>query len=198
MTQQIRPYRSSDFLDLYKICLLTGDSGKDASSLYQDPDLLGHFYAAPYGVLEPETCFMLEDEQGCCGYVVAARDSFAFERRMNTEWFPALLERYSLPEPEDTSRDAGMIRTLHRGYHPGKEAAEYPAHLHIDLLERAQGQGQGRKLMEVLWAKLRQLEVSGVHLGVNTNNLSGIAFYRKLGFQLLEDYGTWQSYGIKL
>jgi ribosomal protein S18 acetylase RimI-like enzyme len=198
MTFQIRPYRSSDLPDLYKICLLTGDSGKDASSLYKDPELLGHFYAAPYGVLEPETCFILEDDQGACGYVVAARDSFDFERRMNTEWLPALLERYPLPDLKDTSRDAGMIRTLHRGYHPGHEAALYPAHLHIDLLGRAQGQGQGRKLMDVLWAKLRQLEVSGVHLGVNTNNLSAIAFYGKLGFQWLEDYGTWQSYGIKL
>ena len=47
--------------DLYRICLLTGDEGKDARPLYRDGDLLGHFFAAPYGVLEPASCFMLVD-----------------------------------------------------------------------------------------------------------------------------------------
>ena len=56
MAFTIRPYAPPD---LYRICLLTGDSGADASSLYQDPD----FYAAPYAVHEPELTF-LTDRQG--------------------------------------------------------------------------------------------------------------------------------------
>ena len=200
MPFQIRPYRSSDptdFAALYSICLLTGDSGKDASRHFQDPSLLGHFYAAPYGVLEPETCFMLEDDAGTCGYIVSARDSRKFEERMNREWLPPLRERYKMPLESDRSPDAGIIRVLHAGYHAGVEAEVYPAHLHIDLLERAQGQGQGKKLMHTLWARLRQLEVPGVHLGVSKTNAGGTAFYQKLGFDLLEDYGSWESYGIR-
>jgi len=197
----IRSFCSSDPADLaslYSICLLTGDSGKDASQRYQDPRLLGHFYAAPYGALEPETCFMLEDDAGTCGYIVSARDSRNFEARMNREWLPPLREQYNMPLESDRSPDAGMIRALHAGYHAGVEADLYPAHLHIDLLERAQGQGQGKKLMHTLWAKLRQLEVPGVHLGVSKTNVGGVAFYRRLGFELLEDYGSWESYGIRL
>src|SRR5262245_63083228 len=38
----IRPYRPSDLDALYRICLLTGDDGQDATSLYNDPRLLGH------------------------------------------------------------------------------------------------------------------------------------------------------------
>jgi len=201
MPFQIRPFRSSDPTDLaslYSICLLTGDSGKDASKLFQDPFLLGHFYAAPYGVLEPETCFMLEDDAGTCGYIVSARDSRNFEERMNREWLPPLRQRYTMPLESDRSPDAGMVRVLHAGYHAGVEADLYPAHLHIDLLERAQGQGQGKRLMHTLWGRLRQLEVPGVHLGVSKKNAGGVAFYRKLGFELLEDYGSWESYGIRL
>ncbi len=203
MPFQIRPYRSSDLADLYRICLLTGDSGKDASQLYQDPNLLGHFYAAPYGVLEPDLTFLLEDDLsaqggGGCGYILGTRDSHTFEQRMNGEWLPPLLERYPLPLESDRSRDAALIRVLHAGYHAGIEAELYPAHLHIDLLERAQGRGQGRALMQTLWDKLRQLEVPGVHLGVNKNNSGAVAFYQKLGFDLLEDYRTWESYGIRL
>ena len=198
MTFHIRPYRSSDLPDLYRICLLTGDSGQDASSLYKDPHLLGHFYAAPYAVLEPELAFVLEDDAGNCGYIIGALNSHAFEKRMNGEWLPPLRERYPLPLESDPSPDAGMIRAIHQGYHTGVEAGFYPAHLHIDLLERAQGQGQGKRLMHTLWAKLRALEVPGVHLGVNKRNTGGVAFYKKLGFEQLEDYGTWLSYGIRL
>ena len=31
----IRPYRAGDLDDLYRICLLTGDAGQDATSLYR-------------------------------------------------------------------------------------------------------------------------------------------------------------------
>ena len=44
---RIRPYRPSDLDELYRICLLTGDAGQDATALYQDPRLLGHIFAAP-------------------------------------------------------------------------------------------------------------------------------------------------------
>ena len=53
----IRPYHPSDLCALYRVCLLTGDSGQDASQLYRDPELLGHIYVAPYAVFEPDLCF---------------------------------------------------------------------------------------------------------------------------------------------
>jgi len=40
----IRLYRPSDLGALYRISLLTGDDGQDATSLYNDPRLLGHFF----------------------------------------------------------------------------------------------------------------------------------------------------------
>src|SRR5690348_14958732 len=51
----IRPVREDDLEALYEICLLTGDSGQDATPLHGDRKLLGHLYAAPYAVLEPDT-----------------------------------------------------------------------------------------------------------------------------------------------
>lgn len=51
---RIRPYRQSDLDDLYRICLLTGANGGDASHLFTDPMLLGHLHAAAYGWFEPE------------------------------------------------------------------------------------------------------------------------------------------------
>lgn len=59
MDFKIRAYHPSDLSALYRICLLTADSGGDGAHLYDDPDLPGHLFAAPYAVHEPELCFVL-------------------------------------------------------------------------------------------------------------------------------------------
>jgi ribosomal protein S18 acetylase RimI-like enzyme len=196
---QIRPYEQSDLAALYQICLETGDSGMDATLLYQDPKLLGHFYAAPYGVLEPDLSFLLEDEQSVCGYIVATADSLDFAQRLETQWLPQLRLHYPMPDPEDQSRDAAMVRLLHKGYQPDLQLClEYPAHLHIDLLTRAQKKGQGKRLMQTLFAALRQKNISGVHLGVGSRNQNGIAFYQHIGFACLETHPWGMVFGMKL
>jgi hypothetical protein len=76
----IRPYRDSDLDDLYRICLQTGDAGQDATSMFDDPRLLGHVFAAPYALFEPSLAFVAEDEAGVGGYIVGALDSRALEK----------------------------------------------------------------------------------------------------------------------
>lgn len=194
----IHPYASANLPDLYKICLLTGNSGADASQLYRDPELLGHFYAAPYAVHEPELTFVLTDEQGVCGYVLGCRDSHGFAAWMQAEWLPPLRQKYPLPTLDDTSKDAAMIRLIHKGYIPSRWADAYPAHLHIDLLPKAQGHGLGRKLMNTFLGRLREFKVPGVHLGVGRRNVGAVAFYQRVGFELLEEFPWGFEYGMKL
>jgi len=64
---EIRAYRASDHDAVYEICLLTGDAGADATALYCDPEIVGHVFAAPYTVLEPESCFVVSDDRGVGG-----------------------------------------------------------------------------------------------------------------------------------
>lgn len=108
----IRPYHPSDLYSLYRICLLTGANGVDASSLFRDPELLGHYYAAPYAVLEPDLCFVLTHAGAPCGYVLGTRDSATFAARCEREWFPVLRTRYPLPPDDDQSEDAQLIRRI--------------------------------------------------------------------------------------
>jgi GNAT superfamily N-acetyltransferase len=63
--------------------------------------------------------------------------------------------------------------------------SDYPAHLHIDLIGRAQGAGNGTRMMSVLLAALRERGVSGVHLEMSAVNHRAKAFYLKLGFSIL-------------
>jgi ribosomal protein S18 acetylase RimI-like enzyme len=59
---------------------------------------------------------------------------------------------------------------------------DYPAHLHINLLPRAQGHGAGRRLIHRLLASLAEAGAGGVHWGVDPANTAAMGFYRKLGF----------------
>jgi ribosomal protein S18 acetylase RimI-like enzyme len=181
----IRPYRDTDLDALYEICLLTGDSGQDATPLYRDPKILGHVYAGPYAALEPELAFVAEDEQGVGGYVLGALDTADFERRQEEAWWPALRRRY--PDPgaaTDLSPDQRMAWVIHHP-HPFDEEinARYPSHLHIDLLPRLQRGGNGRRLMRDLLDALAVRGSRGVHLGVGINNRNAVGFYRHLGFE---------------
>jgi ribosomal protein S18 acetylase RimI-like enzyme len=65
--------------------------------------------------------------------------------------------------------------------------ADYPAHLHIDLLSHVQAKGVGRMLMNRLFEELRSRGVPGVHLGVDPRNERAIGFYEHLGFTHLGD-----------
>jgi len=196
MNFKIRSYHPSDLVSLYRICLLTGDSGSDASNLYKDPDLLGHFYAAPYAVLEPELCFVVTCDGTPCGYILGCRDSAKFFERCENEWFPVLRERYPLPDADDNSHDARIIRLIHEGHKIVDELKDYPAHLHIDLLPVAQGQGLGRKLIETFTDKLRELKTPALHLQVGKRNTAAIGFYERVGFHRIIHRITEFEYSI--
>jgi ribosomal protein S18 acetylase RimI-like enzyme len=183
----IRPYRPGDLDALYEICLLTGDGGQDATSLFADPMLLGHFFAAPYGLFAPSLAFVLEDAQGVGGYILGALDTRAFEEQLESNWWPRLRTRY--PDPaagvpaEQWTRDQRMAHMIHHPWRiPDELAARYPSHLHIDVLPRLQAGGYGRQMTNTLTAALRDRGSRGVHLHVPRGNQRAAGFYRHLGF----------------
>ncbi|WP_412028790.1 GNAT family N-acetyltransferase [Deinococcus yunweiensis] len=198
----IRPARESDRAALYSICLETGDSGEDATPLYADPLLLGHVYAGPYLSHAPDFAFVLEDDQGVGGYVIGTPDSFTFEDTLEREWWPGLRAQYPDPAripPDQRTRDERITALL---YHPPRTPdtllTDYPAHLHIDLLPRVQGGGNGRRLMVTLLDALRDAGVRGVHLGVGDRNTRAQGFYRHLGFQELRRAPGSVTFGMPL
>jgi ribosomal protein S18 acetylase RimI-like enzyme len=183
----VRPYRASDLDDLYRVCLLTGSGGNDATSMFEDPWILGHIFAAPYGLFEPSLAFVAEDELGVGGYIVGALDSKAFERRLEADWWPALRERYAAPPPElrldELTPDQRAARFIHAPLTvPAELAEDYPSHLHINLVPRLQSQGLGRQMMRMLMRTLRELGSAGLHFLVTPTNRRAADFYRHLGF----------------
>jgi len=185
----IRPFHPSDLGAIYRICLLTGLAGGDSSHLYRNPELLGHVYAGPYPVADPGLTFVVADDEGVAGYIVATGDTAAFERWREESWWPVLREQYPpVEDPQDGTEDHELVGRVHETWSTDDAyLAEFPAHMHIDLLPRAQGQGLGRQLVETLAAALRERGVRGVHLGVSSENPGAISFYRRVGFTTVED-----------
>lgn len=186
----IRAHQEKDFDALYDICLKTGKAGQDATHLYKNPQAPGLLYVGPYLSLEPPLAFVLEDSAGVCGYVLGALDTERFEQRLVEEWLPPLQQLY--PDPtgnkENWTLDEKIYHLIHHYARTPREILKpYPSHLHIDLLPRAQGQGNGTRLMKTLFTELRKQGPSAVHLVMNPNNIKALSFYKKLGFHELSD-----------
>ena len=195
----LRSVRPDDLEALYRICLVTGASGQDASSLHNDPKLLGHIYAAPYAVLEPEQSLVAEDDEGVAGYLVGTLDTNRFAALLERDWWPALREHYNDPSLDLTPADRSRIVAIRQPeVNPPHLVARYPAHIHMNLLPRVRGQGIGTALVQQWVAKAQVARVPGIHLGANAGNTGGIAFWTKAGFTPVETIGRTVWFGMKL
>jgi ribosomal protein S18 acetylase RimI-like enzyme len=186
-TAVIRPYRETDHAEVYDVCVRTADGGGDARGKYHTDDLMPDLFAGPYVFLEPEFAFVLDEGNRAVGYVIGTPDTAAFARAYRARWIPRLAGRYPVPPDPPASQEDQMI-ALH--YHPERLVwpglAEYPAHLHIDLLPPFQGAGHGRALMETFYAAAARAGAAGVHVTVTTANTRALGFYDRLGFRRLE------------
>ncbi|QNM94681.1 GNAT family N-acetyltransferase [Chitinimonas koreensis] len=181
MPATIRLARPSDRDALYRICLATGDAGQDAAQPGRDPELLGHLYAGPYLELQPDFAWVAEDEAGVSGYLLATPDSTDFYARMERDWLPPLRARsHAGHDP-----DGWLVKRLHSTWALDPRLADWPAHLHVDLLPRTQGQGVGARLMQAALDQLGAAGVAGVHLGVDPRNERALAWYARFGFEEL-------------
>lgn len=182
----IRAYRNTDLDQLYEICVRTGAAGQDAYDLVGDKKLFGHVFAAQYGMFEPEHAFVIDDGSGTAGgYVLGCLDTPAFEAKLEADYWPMLQAQY----PVDSGirgLDRMLIGMIHNPSRMDDAiTAEYPSHLHIDLLPPVQGGGTGRKMMETCMDSLRAAGSTGLHLGVSAENEKALGFYAHLGFSEL-------------
>lgn len=187
----LRPFLSCDLPALYRICLQTGDGGRDGSDRCSHPELVGAAFAAPYAVFDPASCLILEDNAGPCGYVLGAFDTRDFAAWFNRTWRPEIRNRFEGLRPAPEAFDGWILDVLHHEMEIPDFVDDYPAHLHIDLLPAAQKSGWGRRMISA-WADLAAKRgARGLHLGVSASNVNAVAFYRHVGFHeiTVEEWG---------
>lgn len=180
--RHIRRATPEDTAALYEICLKTAASGNDASALYGDPRLPGFIWAVPYLTFAPDFAFVLTEGSRVIGYVLAAPDTAAFAEQLETDWWPQV-RRDLVGFKPTRPRDADILDRIAQPEFPRDWLqADYPAHLHINILPQAQSGGWGRRMIETELAALKAAGIAGVHLGVAPDNERAMGFYRHLGF----------------
>lgn len=195
----IRPFRPGDEPALSEICLRTADAGADATGVFEDDDIWAAVFVLPYVARHPDLAFVVESDGGTpVGYIVGTPDTRAFEDWFATEWWPRFAQRWPKPETEVTRQDGTLIYAYGRRAGTEPYGDEHPAHLHIDLLPEAQGQGWGRRLIETFTAALRERGVTGLHLVASAENTGALAFYTRLGFVPVPSHPGVQAFALDL
>lgn len=183
----IRRYHPDDLAAISDVCMRTGDAGQDARELYPNHDLLPDVFARPYVIAEPELAFVVDDAGVAVGYILGTANTEAYVAWNRDVWLPQVAHRHPLPEGEPRNLQERFTVWLHRPEWMLKpELADYPAHLHIDLLPQYQRQGLGRALMTRFLSTLYAAGVAAVHLGYSNVNTNAAAFYRRMGFRVVE------------
>ncbi len=179
----IRLYCETDRDAMFDICMRTGWQGGDARGYYEDQELLPDIFAAPFAALEPDLTFVLDVGGRAVGYVVGTADTPRFAKEFRERWLPLVADRHIQPTAEPSSHDEFMANLLHN---PESmiipDLADYPAHLHIDILPEYQGAGHGRELMRTQLTALHKAGAPRVFLGMLTANAEARPFYDRCGF----------------
>ena len=186
-TPTVRAPRFSDVPAIYRICFETAFTPEQIAAQQPTPELLGHVWAGPYLAFAPEWCRAVVDAQGVAGYLLAVPSTAAFERWADAEWWPALRADHPADSPDLSPADRAVAaRFAAPPVSPPALLDAYPAHLHIDFLDRLRGQGFARVLIDDLCDRLAVAGVHGAHLGVSPGNANAIGLYRHLGFADLD------------
>ena len=191
----IRPFKPADLDALYAISLATGHEGGDATHLYEDGKLIGHIYAAPYALLEPDFALVVEDDHGIAGFALGTPATDAWFQRLESEWWPHLRATYENPgaiPSVNWSPDQRRAFMIHSPVPTPRPIIErYPAHMHLNLVPRIQGRGIGHRLFREWMAGAAGRGVTAIHIGTNRANHRAIEFWSRQGFiPLLHPVGS--------
>jgi ribosomal protein S18 acetylase RimI-like enzyme len=191
---RVRAYDRDDRNRVREVCYRTGYMGEPVDWQWRDRESWADMFSGYYTDREPGSAFVVEVDGVVEGYLLGCLDS----RRA---WSPAvvagrhILRRGVAFRPGTaavvwrTFGDAAVDLARKRIKLSEMEFADpcWPAHLHIDLLEPARGQGAGRRLVHAWYAVLRDRRITGCHLQTMAENSRAIAFFMAMGFRRLGD-----------
>ncbi len=196
MAAIIRPYTNADRPTGRKIY---GSDEFARPKLLQEYPRYGEFMAdemSYYLDFEPESLFVAEVNERVVGALLGAVDTYRFERFYQKHIRPRLWSRlisgaYGWPGWVPTLWRTDWAERKDRA--PKVDRSIYPAHLHIGILPGYRHQGLGTKLMESYTAYLQSKGIAGFHLYASSFHSLGIAFYNKLGLEILGRF-NWRLY----
>lgn len=188
----IRPYRPRDRDGVRRVCFETGYMGDPVAWQWRDRESFADLFSGWYTDHAGDDALVVTrgaDDDEVLGYLLGCRDTrrVAGPGRLVLRH---LLGRGLLARPGTapvlwrTLGDLAAETARHRRLPPTEVVDDrWPAHLHIDLLPEARGDGVGRALMTRWLDALRADGIAGCHLTTWAENDGAIAFFEAMGFR---------------
>jgi len=168
----IRPYQPKDKENVRHVCIMTGPAAGTPEGPAWTLELAT--YCDYYVECEPHNCYVVADDNDeAVGYILGAEDFRRYRERFLRDYAPRV------------QGFANRVKCQGSARLPRFFAKNYPAHMHINILEPYQRMGFGSQLVDALAANFRAKDIPGMMLGVGSGNVKGRSFYNKYGFKKL-------------
>ncbi|KAM5142464.1 protein O-GlcNAcase [Mantella aurantiaca] len=180
----IRPYYPKDEASVYKICREMYDDAMDDVPFESEPDLIGDKLVGGLLSHSLDYCFVLEDEDGICGYAVGTADVTPYLNKCKHSWIPFMQEKYSKPkEDKELSAAEKIILSFHEEQEilPDTFLANFPSLIKVDIHKKVTDPSVAKGMMACLLSSLKANGSRGAFCEVRPDDKRILDFYSKLG-----------------
>lgn len=188
MTIEIRTMQLADESAVSDICFSTSEWGKLGKEELRM--LVALRWCLHYLWYETAHCHVAVDtamDNTVVGYLLCAPDTDQQEMKYQEATLPLLKAEIKRLAPTigvervKLEKEFFFLSTNKMGERVRKVAAQFPAHIHIDIYPSHHRMGIGRMLFAAHEAHLREMGSPGYHLGVSAANEPAVKFYTALG-----------------
>ncbi|XP_061084288.1 protein O-GlcNAcase isoform X2 [Conger conger] len=181
----IRPYYPKDERSVYRICREMYSEGlEEAPFGEQESDLIGDRLVGGFLSLSPDYGFVLEDEEGICGYALGTVDVSPFVKKCQMSWIPSMQEKYNKPDSEKDLSDAEkMMLSFHEEEEvlPESFLSNFPSLIKVDIHAKVTDPSVAKSMMGCLLSSLKANGSHGAFCEVRQMDKRMLDFYSKLG-----------------
>ena len=178
----VRKFDSRDRDAVRFLCCETGFLGKPVDPVFEDRELFADYLTSYYTDVEPESCFVMEQNGRIVGYLLGSRRPFRqqiYSFVQNILLFLRGMSRY--PSYNRATRDfIGWI--LRNSWREVPAAPRRTAHFHFNVLPEAQGAARTSVMMNAYFDYLREKGEKAVFGQM-------VTFESRRGAKVLERYG---------
>ncbi|XP_063290434.1 protein O-GlcNAcase isoform X1 [Pelobates fuscus] len=180
----IRPYYPKDEASVYKICREMYDDAMDDLPFESQPDLIGDKLVGGLLSHSLDYCFVLEDEDGICGYAVGTVDVAPYLTKCKHSWIPFMQEKYTKPKcDKELSAAEKIMLSFHEEQDilPDTFLANFPSLIKVDIHKKVTDPSVAKGMMACLLSSLKANGSRGAFCEVRPDDKRILDFYSKLG-----------------
>lgn len=178
----VRPYEPRDREAIRWLCCETGFLGKPIDTVFEDRELFADYLTAYYTDIEPESCFVLEQDGAVKGYLLGSRRPFRQQVHSffhNFQLFLRGMSRYGRYNPATREFIHWILRN---SWKEVPAAPRRTAHFHFNVLPEAQSIAGTRLMLNTYFDYLRAAGEKAVFGQL-------VTFESRRGAKVLERYG---------